>query len=67
MSTWMDDIKKKDPKLAEAYAVVGNQDDHSLRCMVKALTLPVSHWMNTPEDEKRLEAARYILKNKRKK
>jgi hypothetical protein len=34
--------------------------------MVKALELPVSKFLNTPEDWKRLEAAKLILKNGRK-
>ena len=64
-STWLDDLKKSDPKLYAAYQIVGNQSDDSLRGMVKALSLPISMFMNTPEDEKRLAAAKYILNQKR--
>lgn len=58
MSTRHDDIK--DPKLAAAYRKVGNQPHWALRNMVKALSmLPL---MNTPEDNERLAAAKYILR-----
>lgn len=53
-------------ELLEARQIVGNQSAHSLRMMVKALELPVSKFLNTPEDWKRLEAAKLILKNGRK-
>ncbi len=60
VATWLDDLKKKNPKLAADYALVGNQSRDALRNMVKALeTFPV---LNTPEDNKRLEAAKRILK-----
>jgi hypothetical protein len=62
MSTWLKDLKKKNPQLAADYAIVGNQDFISLRNMVKALSLPISQFINTPEDYKRLEAAKRILK-----
>lgn len=62
--TWLDDLKKNDPKLAEAYAIVGNQSRDTLRNMVKALSMLTA--LNTPEDEKRLNAARYILSRTRK-
>ncbi len=60
MSTWMDDLKKRDPKLAAAYALVGNQSRWVLRNMVRALSLHA--WMNDAEDKRRLAAARYILR-----
>ena len=54
----MDDIK--DPELREAYRVVGNQPRQALKNMVAALNM-CPH-LNTAEDEKRLAAARLILK-----
>jgi hypothetical protein len=66
MSTWLDDLKKSDPKLAHAYGVVGNQDRTCLRNMVSALSSLTI--LNTREDNERLAAARYILakpKNRR--
>jgi len=63
MSTWMSDLKKTDPRLAEAYAIVGNQSDYFLRQMVKALKR--CSLLNTPEDTKRLKAAQYILRHKK--
>lgn len=64
MSTWLQDLKKSNPKLAEAYAITGNQDYTSLRNMVKALKMLTS--FNTEEDNKRLQAAEYILNNRSK-
>ena len=58
-STWLDDIKAKDPNLAAAYRVVGNTTKPMLRNMVAALKL--HPWQNTPEDKQRLAAAEYIL------
>lgn len=63
MSTWIDDLKRTDPKLAEAYGVVGNQDRQSLRSMVRALTLFMNTRPISVEDRKRLQAARYILRH----
>jgi hypothetical protein len=60
MSTWIEDLKKKNPSLAADYAVVGNQSSHSLRNMVRALS--TFTYLNTPEDERRLAAAKRILK-----
>ena len=65
MSTWYSDLQKSNPALAADYAITGNQDTQSLRNMVKALSLPISTFYNTPEDEKRLAAAKRILKAKR--
>jgi len=49
--------------LDEAKRIVGNQPTWALRNMVKALgTLT---WMNTQEDKLRLEAAKFILKNRK--
>ena len=45
----------------KAKQLVGNQPTWALRNMVKALTLPISTFLNTLEDEHRLEAARFLL------
>lgn len=58
MSTWLDDVK--DPKVRAAYALVGNMDSVSLNNMIRALSLPISVFLNTPEDEERLKAAKVI-------
>lgn len=61
-STWYSDLKKKDPQLAAAYAVVGvNQPMFALRNMVRALSS--MNLLNTPDDEKRLEVAKYIIEH----
>ncbi len=62
MSTWYDDLKKKDPALAADYAIVGNEDRTSLRNMIKALSLlPM---LNSEEENLRLAAAKRILRKK---
>ena len=48
----------------QARQLVGNQSTDALRHMVKALTLPVSAWLNTPEDIERLAAAKYLLRQR---
>ena len=63
MSTWKDDMRKQNPKLAAAYDVVGNQSHDHLRNMVKALKMLPA--LNTAEDIRRLSAAEFILKNRR--
>lgn len=65
MSTWLSDMKKTNPALAADYAIVGNQSRDDLRCMVRALET-FGGFMNTDEDNKRLAAAKRILRNKRK-
>jgi len=61
-STWLSDMKKANPALAKAYAIVGNQPRFALRNMVKALSLhPL---LNTEEDSERLKAAKFILSQK---
>lgn len=64
MSTWLQDLEKTHPKLAQAFKVTGNQSRPHLQAMVKALRIHPA--LNTPEDNQRLEAAEYILKNNRK-
>lgn len=66
MGTWLDDMKRDNPALAADYALVGNQSRDCLKNMVRALSLPISAFMNTPEDEKRLAAAKRILAARRK-
>jgi hypothetical protein len=48
----------------QARQLVGNQSTAALRNMVKALSLPVSAWLNTPEDIERLAAAKYLLRQR---
>jgi exoribonuclease R len=44
----------------EAWSIVGNQAKWEIKNMVKALSmLP---WLNTPEDNRRLEAGKVCLK-----
>jgi hypothetical protein len=51
--------------IEEAKKIVGNQPTWALKNMVKALQmLP---WMNTPEDEQRLIAAKVVLRERNKK
>ncbi len=38
----------------------------SLKVMIKALSLPISSFLNTDEDNERLENAKKILKERRK-
>ena len=49
--------------LEEAQKIVGNQPAWALTNMVKALQMMT--WRNTAEDERRLEAARIVLKDRR--
>ena len=49
--------------LNRAKQLVGNQDNHSLKMMVKALNMLPA--LNTPEDEERLAAANFILRHRR--
>jgi len=49
--------------LDEAKKIVGNQPTWALKNMVKALNmLP---WLNTEEDELRLQAAKIVLKERK--
>lgn len=60
MSTYLQDLKKTNPALAADYAIVGNQSKPMLQNMVKALES--FDFLNTDEDNKRLAAAKRILK-----
>lgn len=62
MSTWLQNLKRSNPSLAADYAITGNQSKDDLRRMVKALSLMPS--LNTDDDNKRLAAAKRILKSK---
>jgi len=53
----------KQVTLDEAKSIVGNQPTWALKNMVKALSMMT--WRNTGEDEKRLEAAKVIIKSRR--
>lgn len=65
MSTWLSDLKERDPALAADYVLTGNQSTQSLQNMIYALEHCVP-WLNTEEDWKRLEAAKRILAKRRK-
>lgn len=60
MSTWFQDVQQTDPKLADAYRVVGagQTRDALLRMIWVLQTLSRG---NTPEDDRQLEAAQYII------
>jgi len=47
-------------ELLEAKRIVGNQPKWALKNMIKALSM--HNWLNTKEDEKRLEAAKIVIK-----
>lgn len=61
MSTWLDDLKRKNPALAADYAIVGNQSRDDLKRMRRALE-SFGGFFNTEEDNKRLAAAKRILR-----
>ena len=46
----------------EAWKIIGNQQSWAIRNMIKALSM--HQWLNTPEDKRRLEAAKIALKTK---
>lgn len=46
--------------IEEAKKIVGNQPKWALKNMVKALS--IHSWWNTPEETKRLEAGKLLLK-----
>lgn len=60
MSTWFEDLRQTDSRLAEAYRVVGaGQTRDALLRMIWVLQL-LSRG-DTPEDDRRLQAAQYII------
>lgn len=48
-------------KIKKAHAIVGNQPRYAVRNMVKALSLHT--WLNTVEENERLEAAKIVLRH----
>jgi|TARA_Y100000296_G_C4933174_1_gene137655 hypothetical protein len=46
----------------EAKKIIGNQPTWAIKNMVTALSLPVSKFLNTDEDNERLQAGKIILK-----
>jgi hypothetical protein len=48
---------------AEAKAIIGNSPKWAIRNMIKALSM--HSWNNTPEENKRLEAAKIVMKGKK--
>ena len=48
--------------LEQAKRIVGNQASTPLKNMVRALKM--FPWLNTPEDEERLEAAKVVLRSR---
>ena len=44
---------------------IKSQPTYALKNMIKALSLPISSFLNTEEDNKRLEDAKIELKNRR--
>lgn len=57
MTTWLDDLKRRDPVLARAY-VLGGSPGVAQRNMIRALTL--TSRLNTPRDDLRLAAAQLV-------
>ena len=56
------DIKRTNPALAADLAIIGNQDNVSLRNMITALSmLPM---MNTKAENERLAAAKRVLRHR---
>ena len=49
----------------EAKKIMGNQPTHAIRNMVKALSLPISTFLNTDEDNKRLQAGKIVLEREK--
>ena len=49
--------------IQQATKIVGNQPTYALQNMIKALSTLI--WLNTPEDTKRLEAAKIVLHDRR--
>jgi hypothetical protein len=49
----------------EAKKIMGNQSTYAIRNMVKALSLPISTFLNTDEDNKRLQAGKIVLEREK--
>jgi hypothetical protein len=64
MSTFLDDMKKKDPARAADYVLCGGASGTGLRNMIRALEMCSA--MNTPEENARLAAAKRLLARGRK-
>jgi hypothetical protein len=48
-------------KIAKAWSTVGNQPRWAIKHMVRALS--ILNYLNTPEDQRRLEAGKICLKH----
>jgi len=46
--------------------ILRRQPTYSLKAMIKALSLPISSFLNTNEDNKRLEDAKIVIKERKK-
>ena len=49
----------------EAKKIMGNQSTYAIRNMVKALSLPISTFLNTDEDKERLQAGKIVLEREK--
>jgi len=49
----------------EAKKIMGNQPTHTIRNMVKALSLPISTFLNTDKDKERLQAGKIVLEREK--
>ena len=47
--------------------ILRRQSTYSLKAMIKALSQPISSFLNTDEDNERLENAKKVLKERKKK
>tara|TARA_R100001163_G_scaffold56327_1_gene44020 strand:+ start:526 stop:705 length:180 start_codon:yes stop_codon:yes gene_type:complete len=54
--------KKLNMTYQEAKKIVGNQPISAIKNMVEVLSWPVSKFLNTDEDNERLQAGKIILK-----
>ena len=46
--------------------ILRRQPTYSLKAMIKALSLPISSFLNSDEDNKRLEDAKTVIKERQK-
>ena len=44
----------------QAWKIIGNQDKHCIHQMIRALS--IHSWSNTPDDKRRLEAAKIAVR-----